>query len=321
MATRRDVAKMANVSPATVTNVYNQSKFVSPEIRKRVFDAAKQIGYGQDQSMEFVFLCDDVSNPHNIDIFKGMCDSAANNNAFVSMIAFSDNIEQICNRLINKRISGVFISNAYHSISENLCNHLENNGVVVSSSWKDYQVDFSAVPIMLVDFLVSLRHTKIGYLTNRNLMTYNFVSFKNALSKNHIEFDENLIIPGSIPFKADMQNGYSAIKNALLAKKTFTAVIAANDLMAIGAIRAIKEFGLSVPEDISVVSCDDISFAQYCTPSLTTVHLPTQSLGKTCLLNMILKKRGEETHVSHEDINIIVRESAAPPRKTKKRQA
>ena len=126
-----------------------------------------------------------------------------------------------------------------------------------------------------------------------------------------------MVIPGSPPFKADLQNGYSAMKNALIEKKSFTAIIAVNDLMAIGAIKAINEFGLSVPEDISVVSCDDIPFAKYCLPSLTTVHLPTRSLGKTCLLNMILRKKGEETATSHADINIIVRESAAPPGKSK----
>lgn len=315
LATRKDVATKAGVSQATVTNVYNQSKYVSPDIRKRVFEAAKEVGYMQDAPMEFVFLCDDPSNPHNLEIFEGMVSSASEQGTLVSMIPFSNNLESICNKLINNHISGVFISNSYHSVPENLLKKLEQNGIVVSSSWIDFQVNFETVPSVIVDYLVSIGHKKICYLSNKSLSECKPTVFETAMQKNGLSFSKDSIIPGIFPYKADLFNGYSATKNALIENKRFTAIVAVNDLMAMGAIRAIIESGLSVPDDISVVSCDDIPFAEFCTPPLTTVRLPAKSLGKTCMSNMILRKKGETPSVSHANINIIVRNSSAPPKK------
>ncbi len=314
MATRKDVALKANVSQATVTNVYNQSKYVSPEIRKKVFEAAKAVGYLQNQPMEFVFLCDDPSNPHNMEIFEGMVSGALEHGALVSMIPFSTDFDSICDTLIKNRISGIFVSNSYHQISEKTLKKLEKNSVVVSSSWKDFQVSFTTVPTMLIDYLVSIGHKNICYLTNNSLSDFDDRYFKEALQKNGIPFSKKMILPGSFPYKADLINGYSATKNALIEKKKFTAIVATNDLMAIGAMRAIIESGLSIPDDISIVSCDDIPFSEFCTPPLTTVHLPAKSLGKTCMSNMILRKLGEEPSISHASINIIVRSSSAPPK-------
>lgn len=325
MITRRDVALKANVSAATVTNVFNQSKFVSPEIRKKVLDAAIEVGYIQKQAMEFVFLCDDLTNPHNIDIFEGMCKSASEQNAIVYMVPFSNDFNLICDRLIKRRVAGVFISNSYHNIDESTCKKLEDNKIVVSSSWNEFQVDIFSVPGMLVDYLCTLGHKKIGYLINTPYskeMTYSkggrYSTFKDALRRNDIQFFDDMIIQGAFPYKADFANGYSSMKNALLAGKKFTGIIATNDLMGVGAIKAISELGLSVPDDISVVSCDDIQLSKYSIPSLTTVHLPAKSLGETCLSNMILKKSGQPHSVYHQNINIIVRDSAAPPKKHEK---
>ncbi len=315
MATRKDVALKANVSQATVTNVYNQSKYVSPDIRERVFEAAKEVGYMQNEPMEFVFLCDDPSNPHNIDIFEGMVSAALEQGALVSMIPFSNDFDLICNALIRKHTAGVFVSNAYHKISKESIKKLEKNSIVVSSSWNDFQVDISMIPSIAVDYLVSIGHKDICYLTNRSISDFDSDNFKLALEKNNIAYSDDSIIPGCFPYKADLINGYSATKNALINRKSFTAIIAVNDLMAIGATRAIIESGLTIPDDISIVSCDDIRLSEFCTPPLTTVHLPAKSLGKTCLSNMILRKMGKSPSISHANINIIVRNSSAPPKK------
>lgn len=315
MATRKDVAMKANVSQATVTNVFNQSKYVSPDIRKKVYEAAKEVGYMQNEPMEFVFLCDDTSNPHNIEIFEGMTSAALEHGTLVSMMSFSNDFHSICDILIKKRISGVLISNAYHNIPNESIMKLEKNGVIVSSSWNDFQINFSTVPSIIVNYLVSIGHKDICYLTNKPLFEFNNTQFKAALERNNIHYSDDLIISGSFPYKADLNNGYSATKNALIGKKSFTAIIAVNDLMAMGAMRAIIEFGLSIPDDISIVSCDDIQFSEFCTPPLTTVHLPAKSLGKTCLSNMILRKMGIDPSISHANISITVRNSSAPPKK------
>lgn len=315
MATRRDVALKANVSPATVTNVYNQSKYVSPEIRKKVFEAAKELGYMQEESMEFAFLCDDPSNPHNIEILEGLCATATEHNVFVSMIPFSNNLNSICDTLIKKRFSGVFISHAFHDIPPAIIKKLEKNNVVVSSSWHDFQVDFPSIPITMVDFLVNLGHKKICYLTNRSLTDCSYKNFEKAIKKHNLPFSTDMIISGSFPYKADCSNGYSAVKNAILGGKDFTAIVSTNDLMAMGAIRALTELGISVPNDVSIISCDDIPIAEFSNPPLTTVHLPAKSLGKICMTNMILRKLGETPSVSHTNLNIIVRGTSAPPKK------
>lgn len=114
--------------------------------------------------------------------------------------------------------------------------------------------------------------------------------------------------------------GYPVVPQLLATKKTFTALVAYNDISAIGAIRALRDHGLRVPEDVSVIGFDDIQGAAYHTPSLTTVRQPLNSMGNTAARVLLQRIRGGNQEYP-EQIPIvpelIIRESTMPPNPTR----
>ncbi len=125
-----------------------------------------------------------------------------------------------------------------------------------------------------------------------------------------VEFDESLVMPGEFT-KA---SGYELAKELLAGRDDVTAVFAATDMVAAGVLRALREAGLRVPEDMSVVGFDDIPLASDLTPALTTVHVPHEELGKEAVrLGLRRADTGAEPVVL--GTHIVVRESVAPPKR------
>ncbi|MBN2617753.1 MAG: LacI family DNA-binding transcriptional regulator [Spirochaetales bacterium] len=192
--------------------------------------------------------------------------------------------------------------------------------VVFSSTIVEEDVDmnlFSSVGINektavneVINYLVGLGHKKIALITEdkeeRGAAQERFEVYKSALKNNGIEYRSNYIEVGDFSIKS----GFECMKRLLKNNSDITAVFAVNDLMAIGAIKAVYSEGLIVPQNISVVGFDGLEFGEYYQPSLTTVKQPSSEFGKisTSLLFNLVETDSASEHIIL-DTKFTIRES------------
>lgn len=314
MVTKKDVAVAANVSAATVSNVFSKSKNVSPEIRTHVLKVASSIGYTAEIPREFVLVVNDVTNPHYYQIFEGMNDAADRFGYYVSMIRFKGTPIEMCQDLIKRKVAAVFFTIPIEESKAACQKILENAGITVAFSWDNFVIDFDTIMKKTIQYLASLGHTKIAYLSGLPLHSSDnqrYISFLNAMKQANLEVDHTLIVDGIYPYIANMENGYWEMRSILDSTINFTAVIALNDLMAIGAIRAINEYGFSIPNDISIIGCDNIPLSQYVAPPLTTLHLSAKDLGQRTVYNFIQQLEGKPITKVPINLDLIIRSTTA----------
>ncbi|HPL30124.1 MAG TPA: substrate-binding domain-containing protein, partial [Anaerolineae bacterium] len=167
-----------------------------------------------------------------------------------------------------------------------------------------------------VEHLLALGHRRIATISNAPLAytasAQRLQGYRQALQAAGLPYDEGLVALGNF----DEESGRAAMQRLLARPERPTALFAASDTVAMGALRAIREAGLRVPGDIAVASFDDIAAARFITPALTTVHVPTFGLGWSAaelLLQIIAQEAPAQTQVLL-DTELIVREScgAAP---------
>jgi DNA-binding LacI/PurR family transcriptional regulator len=162
--------------------------------------------------------------------------------------------------------------------------------------------------------LVQLGHKRIGYIGNRfglQADTERFAGYRQILEAADIGFQPEFVAHGD----GKPEGGMSAMERLLALPEPPTAVFCYNDMEAIGALRAIREHGLSVPGDVSVVGLDDLFLASYTDPPLTTVQQPKHQMGRLAaeILLQLLSGGKPDSHVTLAG-QLIVRQSTASPR-------
>ena len=316
MVTKKEVALAAHVSAATVSNVFNKSKKVSPEIRKHVLKVANEIGYISTTSREIILIVNDLNNPHYYQIFEGMNETASRFGFFVTMMFMKESPIDTCRSLIKHKVFAVFFAIPMDNSTACTCKKmLEQVGISTSFSWEDFTMDFEVPTYKAMQHLVTLGHKNIAYLNALSLhdtQNTRYQAYLHALEKLDLKPNPTLITEGIYPYVANVETGYLFMNRLLSSSTKFTAVMTSNDLMAIGAIRAIREHGLNIPDDMSIISCDDILLSQYTAPPLTTLHIAANSLGQHAIYNFFQNIENEATVKPQIDINLIIRDSTGP---------
>ncbi len=326
MATRRDVAKKAGVSVATVSNIFNNTKYVSPMLKAKVIQIAKELDYKPNHfakmlnskySYQIGVMVDNLQNPFYGEIVEGINEVAVKNNYSVGLYIaeneFKQNARQISERKMDGAIIFSYLNEEDNKIIEIL--HKEGLALLVGGTGHKFastiDIDNKAAIESVVEYLYQLGHTRIAYITGlpdlENDLRYK--CFKQALDKFGIEYDSRLIACGRLLYETTVNSGKKLTRNLLDENVEFTALIAVNDLMALGAISAIREYGIKVPGDISVVGFDDIDMSKLYEPQLTTVRVPKSRMGciaMKMLLNQIKHKRKENYMLETE---LIIRKS------------
>lgn len=324
MATRYQIAKLAGVSAATVTNVLNHTKNVSPEVREQVMNAAQQLDYTvthktkKGSPRKISLVVDNCSNPHYGQIYDGMNEVAQKNGCMVSMIEMGYDTEQFCQDLLRSGTDAIFLTVPRDQISPQQIQHLQMNGIVVGNSQESFQMDFNDAYFRLVKHLVDLGHKRILYLSGLSLedeANMRWKAYERAVRQCGAEDSPDLLVDGFFPYETNMQNGYQIMKARLAQKLDFTAVIALNDLMAIGAMHAITEHGLRIPEDISVIGCDDVPVSEFVNPPLTTLHVPAKEIGRRTMYDILSQFENKPIGPIHLPIDIIFRKSVGATKK------
>ncbi|MCX7842547.1 MAG: LacI family DNA-binding transcriptional regulator [Clostridia bacterium] len=309
MATIQDVAKAAGVSVATVSRVLNNSGLVQEETRETVMEAIRALNYQPNllgrnlrrmETRMILVLLPNISNPFYSRIVKGIED-VAHKNGYNIMLCNTDSDkmrERIYLELLKKRLSDGIILMASELSREELLELGKNYPVVQCCEYREdveithVSIDNYSAAKKAVNHLIGQGHKRIAMISCKN----NFLStvqreagYKKVLEESGIEFDPDLLAYGDYGYKS----GLRTAKQFLSMQDKPTAIFAISDMMAIGAIKAVRQAGLKIPEDIAVVGFDNINFASMCEPELTTVSQPKYDIGCYTMEFLIRQIKGE----------------------------
>lgn len=293
-----EIAKIAGVSTATVSRALNHPETVRPQTRQRILDIIEQCGYQPNphaqalltgSSKSIALVVPTLRNPYFVQIAEG-CEHTASERGFNILVFSTEESSQKEGRVIaelqRRRVDAAVLagSGLFGPGREKLLNFIKIPIVVIedvpSQEGKScvYLDDFAAVRLVC-EYLSGLGHRNIGLITgDRGLPTTErkLKYFKQVAPEYGMNLRRASIANGRYHL---IESGSEAMDRILQLKERPTAVFAFNDILAIGAIWAIHEKGLRVPDDISVVGMDDIPFARYTSPPLTSIRSPSFEMG------------------------------------------
>ena len=333
--TLKDIARNVGVHPSTVSRVLNPDtrQMVTKRIADRVIHASEQLGYRPNtfaqslrtnRSYTVGVMVPDLTNPAFGPIIKGI-DNVLEQSGYSVIVANTDNVLEKEKRSVDKfherQVDGLIIATA-RRLDDVVITCLEEGTpfvlVVRSTIEKGVNSVVSDEIVggqMIVSHLAQLGHKKIAYVAGPQFLSTGFERYQGYLQglKNAgLELDEDLVAIGDAFTEAEGRQAASTI-NAN--KKPFTAIVAANDLMALGCYDELITKGLKCPDDVSVVGYDDMPFTRHFNPPLTTVHTPLLDVGMQAariLLERIWKPE-QPAHALKLQPHLIVRASTGIP--------
>lgn len=335
----RDIANLAGVSTATVSHVINNTRFVSAEVKQKVQEVIERNGYtpnaharnlASKQNYTFGLILSDLSNPFFPDLVKSIQECAIAQGYDITMANTNYDPQRTLasvQRMLEQRVGGVAVMTSEMDVS--LIGRMAERevalvfldvgkvGAYVSNIAVNYEQGIRAG----VAHLLALGHRRIAYISGPQHMKSaqrRRLAFTKAMRKYEPSLHtQPFVYEGD--FKAT--GGQQAVTEMLRQKTLPTAILSANDLMAMGALRELKQAGLRVPADISVIGFDDIVFAALTDPPLTTIALPREQIGRAAveaLLNTIKEPdhQGREYKITPA---LMIREStgSVPVKKTR----
>ncbi|HXF85391.1 MAG TPA: LacI family DNA-binding transcriptional regulator [Anaerolineales bacterium] len=336
--TSKDVAERVGVSRTTVSLVLNDVRGIqiSPETRQKVLDAAKELGYIPDATAQALASRRTraiglvlTRTPHHIatdaflpKIISGLLTTAKKQNIriLIDWVETEHQDTAYFELARANRIDGMILSTP--RLDDKALRALESvdiptvlMGNVTDSNLPFVDVDNVKAAEKATSYLIGLGHRNIACISNAppeyTAAPERVEGYRNALIKAEIPVNENLIRYADF----DPESGYQCMKSLLQSGERFTAVFVASDNVAIGAKSALREANLRVPDDISLVGFDDIPWAQYSDPPLTTVKLPAESIAQSAcmlLLDLIQENSGNKRQQIILDTELIIRKSCKP---------
>jgi len=327
-ATIRDVAARAGVSHQTVSRVINGHERVSSETRQRVENAIAELGYqpnaiarsmAQGRTYTLACLSPNLTDFTFASIIEG-AESEARQKGYFLLTASAPDGESFANLvnqlLASRRTEGLLV------ITPNVEPHQTLLPKYVSTVFvgADPRVDrFASVTLddekagyIATEHLIQLNHTQIAQITGpmiEDSSQNRSKGYQAALHKLGIPCDSSLILEGDW----SATSGYQAIQHFLSMGVKFSAVFAQNDRMAVGAIRALRDGGKLVPQDVSVIGVDDMPLATYFDPPLTTILQDTYCMGRVaaCTLIDAIEQPDMACQPMHIEPRLIVRQSTS----------
>ncbi len=337
MTTIGDVAKLAGVSTMTVSRVINNSGYISPSTRERVERAITQLGYVPNalarslrfkQTKTIALILTDITNPFFTTVARGVED-AASEQGFSVILCNTDESEskegEYLNMLLQKQVDGILLVPARCS-SESI-SMLQSRSVptvVLDRRVEGVQVDAvlgdsEEGAYQLVRHLLDLGHRRIAVLSGPRSVstaTDRVAGFRRAMTKAGLTIDESMV-----QYEAFSQEaGYRMTQRVLAAAHRPTALFAGNNFIAVGAFGALRDAGLKVPEEMSLVAFDDLPLPLAMDPFLTVAAQPAYEMGRRAtelLLDRLTGEAPEECRDVVLPVTLVVRRSSAPPLSTR----
>lgn len=341
MANITDVAKKAGVSISTVSHVINGTKYVGEELTQRVNRAIAELGYQANEMAASMkrrttnnigVILPNIGMVFFPDVLKGI-EAAAKEHGY-KLFYFSTDYDfekekEYLHLLKSSWVDGIILDSCcpreeLEGYRESLVANAPGRRVPVVSLEAPFApeglgvITFDEVKLTreAMAYLLEQGHRKIRLLlgpAHIPMYANNIQGCRQALQAWGLELWQGDILSGDY----FAESGYRAVKGALEAGEEFTAILAANDQMAIGAMKAIKEAGKSIPEDIAVIGADGIYVTTLIEPSLTTVELPRYEMGYRAgklLAEMIQEPKASGQYIQLEG-RLVIRRSTDPEAK------
>ncbi|MDA0244492.1 MAG: LacI family DNA-binding transcriptional regulator [Chloroflexi bacterium] len=302
MSTIYDVAKLARVSPATVSNAYNRPHLIKPATHQRILAAAQALNYtpnvfakalagGKTQMM--ALLVPDIRYPYTATVVRGI-EEVLTREGYLAAVSSTDgrpaNEQRLLEQLTRQGVGGFILVPAQYGLSERTLAALEKltaAGVPVVLAGE--QVESQQLPYVafhsqegtreIVDYLIQLGHRRIAFVGGRfseGVAVSRWLGYQESLANNEIEVHPDYVIETDLT-PAD---GAQALAQLLDLEEPPTAVFALNDLLAMGMLDLCYERHLRLPDHLSLVSFDYQPFARRTTPAVTSVVVPAQEIGQ-----------------------------------------
>jgi LacI family transcriptional regulator len=335
--TLEDVARAAGVSLATASRVLNGTARVRPHLHERVTQAAEQLAYTPNAHAQALagashrtvgVICHDVSDPYFAAVAGGVMRVAGDNGLLVMLAStFREPDREIAyvSMLRAERAPAILLIGSgfedpgwERALDAELDPYLKGGGrVAVVSRHRSLRVDAvlpenRAGAAALARALLDMGHRRFAVLAGPRALTTvadRLGGFRDELKKAGVPLRAPDIVEGA--FTRD--GGYAAMSELLSRGLDATCVFAVTDVMAIGALAALRDHGLSVPADVSVAGFDDIPIVRDLTPPLTTVALPLQQLGERAMELALTENPGRRRRIHRMAGDVVIRASTANP--------
>lgn len=308
-----DVANLAGVSITTVSRVINNKNHpVSEKIKKKVQQAVQELGYVPDRFAQNLrqnfsniigLITRDISDPYFGTVARAVTEQA-NYYGVMSFVCNTGrdpfNELQYHDLLWQHKVRGIilagggFDSDDYRSKLIEQINRYANHGnriIALAPQGFDtpyVMIDNRSVGEMITDYLIKLGHRRIAFVSGPEKVftaVERLDGYKLSLIKHGLVFEDSLVAYSNFSW----EGGYESTQALLQKNIPFTGLCCANDNIAFGALHALKEHGINVPEQVSVISVGDLPMAEYMSPPLTTVHVPLYEMGVKAV-DMIMGK-------------------------------
>lgn len=333
MPTIRDVARLAGVSPITVSRVINKANYISEETRLRVEAAIEQLHYipnSLSRSLRFnktnmvALLVSDITNPFWTTVTRGVEDACSENKLHIILCNTDEKqekLEEYITLLLQKQTDGFIVVPTGESVE--LLRSIQKQNVplvVLDRLMPELQADTVRCnseegAYDLTRYLIGLGHRRIAMLSGSYMISTGhdrIEGYKRALHEAGIAIDESLIHSGA--FKAE--SGYQGAMHVMQNSAPPTALFAGNNFIALGVVKALEEMGLRIPQDVSVVSFDDLPVLFK--PFLTVVAQAPYELGYQAAQLLFERIAHPDEEIAPREVllplQMLIRESCAPIR-------
>ena len=337
------IAEESGVSIATVSRVLSGNVPVSPKTKARVEEVIKKYNYTPNslaqglilrQSKTLGVIVPDITNPYFSALFNVIERAAhqAHYSVILCNTSFTaasyaegeqENEDNYFRMVLEKKVDGVIIaggqidlceiSNDYKKALKALASSIPV--VVIGQPLPDIPCSFINLEqgkgiAVSIRYLASLGHKRIAFVGGERgvaITESRLEVYKSTIAKMHLDSDPNLISTSDY----DLSDGYNAAKKILELEDPATAMLAMNDNVAIGAIRAIADYYLTIPDDIALISCDQFFDGNFITPRLTSLDQHTQTLGLYVIQLLLSMIQGTEPPEKPDlSPNLVIRESS-----------
>lgn len=306
MASIKDVAKLANVGVSTVSRVLNQSKNVSDELKIRVYNAVEELGYSANsiakglkssKTNNIAIIIPFIKRIFFTDIIDGISMVCKRKGYSIQIYESNDDISteiKLINSLVDAWIDGIIVASCINEKNEETREFVESlhllnkKGVRIpivnleidslNDNISSVVVDHKKASKEAIEHLISLNKKNILHLAHpkeSRIGKERLNGYIEALNENNISVNKNLIVHGNY----SVISGYRVAKSLIVNNIKFDAIFAANDQMAIGALKACKEFNLKVPEQVAIIGYDDIFVTTLVDPTISTIKVFRADMG------------------------------------------
>jgi LacI family transcriptional regulator len=327
-----DVAREAGVALSTVSNALAGKGNVLEPTRAKVQRAADRLGYRvsvvaralrMQRTFTIGILLADVANPSSPDFLRGVEDVAERESCSL-LVCNTDGLlkKQIAQMrvLLDRRVDGLVLISQYceSPLVRELLN-AETPYVLLQRRSKKYRDDYVGGDNLggitaAVAHLVEFGHKRIGFMRGpieSSAADERLDAFQQAVKRFRIDPDPSLIVQGDY----QVEGGYRAAKQFFAMKHSPTAILAANDMSAIGVVNAAHELGIKIPRDLSLIGLDDIAMASFAPINLTTIALQRRAMGAAAanlLMERIRNKKESKVQRISFPMELVIRGSTGP---------